>query len=59
MYNYHYNYIKKKFDTKLLFTNKDSLVYETETKKDFYGMFYKDKHLFDFGNFECFMILPI
>ena len=37
MYNFHYNYIKPKYDdkAKLLFTNTDSLAYEIETE-DFY-----------------------
>ena len=28
MYNFHYNFIKKKFNAELLFTETDSLVYE-------------------------------
>ena len=28
MYDYHYNYVKRIFDCKLLFTNTDSLAYE-------------------------------
>ena len=39
MYELHYKYIKSKFDAKLLFTDKDSLVYKTKTEnvcEDFY-----------------------
>ena len=39
IYEFHYKYIKSKFDTKLLFTDTDSLVYEIKTEgvyEDFY-----------------------
>ena len=32
MYEFHYKYIKAKYNTKLLFTDTDSLVYEIKTK---------------------------
>ena len=50
MYEFHYKYIKSKFDTKLLFTNTDSLVYDLETG-DVYEDFYQDKSLFGFSEF--------
>ena len=46
MYDYHYNYIKRKFDAKLLFTDIDSLTYEIKTE-DACEDFYKDKDLCD------------
>ena len=42
MYEFHYKYIKNKFDAKLLFTGTDSLVYEIKTD-DVYVDFYLDK----------------
>ena len=50
MYEFHYQYIKNKFDTKLLFTDRDSLVYEIKSE-DFYEDFYEDKNLFDFSDY--------
>ena len=42
MYEFHYKYIKTKFNAKLLFAYTDSLVYEIET--DYvYEDFYEDK----------------
>ena len=48
MYDFHYNYIKKKYNdrAKLLFTNTDSLTYEIETV-DAYKDFWTDKDMFD------------
>ena len=40
MHDFHYNYFKKEYDAKLLFTDTDSLVYETL-------MFYLIKKLLD------------
>ena len=31
MYEFHYKYIKRKYNVKLLFTDTDSLVYENKT----------------------------
>ena len=49
MYDFHYNFIKKHFDTELLFTDTDSLTYEI--KSDIFEEFFKHKHLFDFSNY--------
>ena len=48
MYDFHYNYIKKKYNdrAKLLFTDTDSLTYEIETV-DAYKDFWADKDMFD------------
>ena len=48
MYDFHYNYIKKKYGdrAKLLFTDTDSLTYEIETE-DVYTNFWNDKDMFD------------
>ena len=50
MYEFHYNYIKRKYDAKLLFTDTDSLVYEIKTN-DVYKDFYENKILFDFSDY--------
>ena len=50
MYEFHYKYIKSKFNAKLLFTDTDSLVYEIK-REDVYEDFYKDKNLFDFSDY--------
>ena len=51
MYEFHYDYIKNKYDnkSKLLFTDTDSLMYEIKTE-DVYEDFSSDKEMFDFGN---------
>ena len=48
MYDFHYNYIKKKYDNKakLSFTDTDSLTYEIETE-DAYEDFWSDKDKFN------------
>ena len=51
MYEFHYKYIKSKFDANLLFTDTDSLIYEIKTE-DVYEDFYEDKNLFDFSNYS-------
>ena len=50
MYDFHYNFIKKNFDSELLFTDTDSLVYEIKSEND-YEEFFKWKDLFDFSNY--------
>ena len=50
VYEFHYKYIKNKFDAKLLFTDMDSLVYEIKTE-DVHEDFYLDKDLFDFSDY--------
>ena len=48
MYDFHYNYIKKKYNNraKVLFTDTDSLTYEIEAE-DVYNDFWNDKDMFD------------
>ena len=50
MYQFHDKYVKNKFDTKLLFTDTDSLVYEIKSE-DLYEECFKDKELFDFSGY--------
>ena len=47
MYQFHYDYVLKNFDVKLLFTETDSLVCEFRGG-DVYEQCFKDKHLLDF-----------
>ena len=50
-YEFHYDYVKNKYgnNSRLLFTDTDSLVYEIKTE-DVYEDFNKDKKIFDFSN---------
>ena len=48
MYQFHYDYVSKKFDARLLFTDTDSLVYEIRGG-NVYEQCFNDKHLFDFS----------
>ena len=52
MYNFHYNYIKKKYNNRarLLFTDTDSSTYEIEAE-DVYKDFWNDKDMFDNSNY--------
>ena len=49
MYDFHYNFIKKKINAELLFTDSDSLTYEIKSEH-VYKEFYKWKDLFDFSH---------
>ena len=51
MYDFHYNFIKKNFSAKLLFTDTDSLTYEINSE-NIYKDFYKWKYLFGFSNYS-------
>ena len=50
MYDFRYNFIKKRFDAELLFTETDSLTYEIKSE-NVYDEFFKWKSLFDFSNY--------
>ena len=52
MYDFHHNYIKKKYNNRarLLFTDTDSLTYEIEAE-DIYKDFWNDKDMFDNGDY--------
>ena len=50
MYDFHYNFTKKYFDTELLFTDAYNLSYKIKSE-DVYEEFFKHKHLFDFSNY--------
>ena len=53
MYDFHYNYIKQKYDNKakLLFTDTDSLTYEIQ-RDDVYADFWKNKDRFDNNDYN-------
>ena len=50
MYKFHYDYVCKTFDAKLLFTDTDSLVYEIKSDS-VYKECFRDKDLFDFSGY--------
>ena len=52
MYDFHYNYIKKKYNNRarLLFTDTDSLTHKIEAE-DLYKDFWNDKDMFDNSNY--------
>ena len=53
MYEFHYDYIKKKHgnNSRLSFKDTDSLIYEIKTE-DVYENFSNDKEIFDFSNYS-------
>ena len=51
MYYFHYNFIKKNFSSKLLFTDTDSLTYKIKSE-NVHKDFYQWKDLFDFSNYS-------
>ena len=50
MYQFHYDYVLKTFNAKLLLTDTYSLVYEIKDG-NIYDQCFKDKHLFDFSGY--------
>ena len=50
MYDFHYNFLKKDFDTELLYTDTDSLAYEIKSEAVL-EEFFKHKHLFHLSNY--------
>ena len=53
MHKLHYDYIKNEYDnnSRLLFTDTDSLMYEIKTE-DVYKDFSNNKEMFDFSNYS-------
>ena len=53
MYEFHYDYIKSKYNdkSKLLFTETDNVMYEIKTEYVFEG-FSRNKEIFDFSNYS-------
>ena len=59
MYQFHYDYVLKTFNNvKLLFTDKDSLVYEIKGK-NVYEQCFLDRELFEFSGYSKDSILMI
>ena len=54
MYEFQYDYIKNKYgnNSRLLFTDTDSLMYEIKTE-DVYEDFSNDKEIFDLSNYSA------
>ena len=53
IYKFHYEYVKNKYDAKLLFTDTDSLVYGIK-EKDVYKECFEDRELFDFSDYPLY-----
>ena len=53
IYEFHYDYINDRFgyNSRLLFTGTDSLMYEIKTE-DVYEVFSNDKEMFGFSNYS-------
>ena len=51
MYQFHYDYVLKTFNARLLFTDTNSLVYEIKDK-GVYEKCFKDRELFDFSGYS-------
>ena len=51
MYNFYYNLMNRKIDTKIMFTDTDSLCYKLHGKNPYRKM-YKYKELFDLSNYS-------
>ena len=53
MYEFHYDYIENKYgnNSRLLFTDTDSLMYEIKTE-DVYADFSNDKEMLDVSNYS-------
>ena len=56
MYDFHYNFIKKNFNAKLLFTDTDSLTYEIKSE-NVYKEFLQWKDLFDFSIIQKIIVV--
>ena len=54
MYEFHYDFIKNKYgnNSKRLFTDTDSLMYEIKTE-DVYKYFSSNKEMLDFSNYSA------
>ena len=50
MYEFHCKYIKRKYNTKVMFPDTDSSVYEIK-RGNVYDDFYEDKNLCDFSGY--------
>ena len=50
MYEFLYNYIKRKYNINLVLADTESLVYENKTN-DTYKDFYRDKNFFDLSDY--------